>query len=113
MRNNLRREFFAQAGQRVRVALTWWAIADASPYTNVVLDTDLDLWIKSPANRLLTASISDDNNYELVDFNAPETGIYSLLVVASGGRPADAPPNYFGIAVATTRYSVYLPAILR
>jgi hypothetical protein len=108
----LSRYFFAQAGQRIRVAIAWWAIADASPYTNDVLDTDLELVINGPTGGLMGTSLSNDNNYELVDFVATTTGIHLLAVVIED-RPPTAPPNYVGIAVATTRYSIYLPAILR
>jgi hypothetical protein len=109
---SLTRRFFAQAGQRVRVAIAWWAIADASPYTNDVLDTDLELVVLGPTGWPMGTSLSEDNNYELVDFVATTTGIHTLAVVIED-RPPNAPPNYVGIAVATSRYSVYLPTILR
>jgi hypothetical protein len=96
------------------VAIAWWAIADASPYSNDILDTDLHLMVSvgnPPVG--VAASTSRDNNYELVDFVAPETGVYVIHVFNSLNSSPTAAPNYVGIAVATTRYSVYLPAILR
>lgn len=76
--NGLKRHFFAQSGQRVRIAIAWWAIADALPYSNDTLDTDLQLWVIAPSNSPVVASSSRDNNYELVDFVAPETGVYRI-----------------------------------
>ena len=108
----LNRDFSAQTGQRVRVAIAWWAIADSSPYSNDILDVNLNMWIEGPAGHPVIASNSQDNNYELVDFIAPESGVYQIHIYKSINSSPTPATNWVGIAVATTRYSVYLPGIL-
>lgn len=68
----------AKAGQRVRVVASWWV--NATPSYHYELETDFDLQIKKPDNTFMTGSSSTDNNYEMVDFIAPVTGLYRIEV---------------------------------
>lgn len=106
--------FWALSGQRVRCALAWWATADSEPYAAEVLDKDLDLRVRVPSSPnygIAFTSTSFDNNLELVDFTAPETGWYTLEVVKALRTRADAPETPYGVAIVTTRPS-YLPLVL-
>ena len=70
--------------------------------------------VRNPSGNYFANSISGsyDNNYELVDFIAPDTGVYTLEVYKSYLTSPSDPGNTVGIALVTTRYSVYLPAIM-
>jgi hypothetical protein len=46
-------------------------------------DTDLDLYVTSPSNRLV-AQDDDDTDLCLIRFRAPEEGIYTIRVVNRG-----------------------------
>jgi hypothetical protein len=81
--------FTATAGQTVRVAIAWDSLTDAimgttSPTTDV-LKADLDLRVTGPApfgQAILASSHSYDNSYEIVEFTAPATGVYTARVHA-------------------------------
>jgi hypothetical protein len=76
-----RSEIITHAGQRVRIAIVWWSNADgpSNNYANDALDLDLDLKVKGPSGNYFPGSVSSrfDNNYELVDFVAPYSGLYT------------------------------------
>ena len=99
----INRYITAKAGKRVRVAIAWWALSDCTNVTNCSdssdrLATDLDLYVYDPNGNIVSASTesggdeedggyingsvsaSYDNNYELVDFNAPVTGTYRIRI---------------------------------
>jgi len=79
----LERPFYANKGERIRVAISWWARADCPDRANCLfdrLDTDLDLYVRAPNGTTVDSSLSYDNNYEIVDFTAPETGQYTIRV---------------------------------
>lgn len=105
--------FWAIRGQRVRCSLAWWATADSEPYASDILDNDLDLLVKAPDLSYPSGSISAsfDNNVELVDFTAPQTGWYTLSVQKSQRTRVDAPPTVYGIGIMTTR-ETHLPFIV-
>jgi hypothetical protein len=68
------------AGQRVRVAIAWdsRSAGGAGPDT---LGADLDLRVRAPNNvTIVASSISIQNTWELVDFVAPTTGLYDILI---------------------------------
>lgn len=71
-------KIWADAGQRVRVVASWWA--NAFPAVHYELETDFDLQVKTPDNILMAGSSSTDNNYEMVDFIAPVSGLYRIEV---------------------------------
>jgi hypothetical protein len=67
------------AGQRVRAVLVWnsdpsWAGWPSQP------GADLDLTVVGPGGGAVAVSASLDNSFELVDFVAPTSGEYRLLV---------------------------------
>jgi hypothetical protein len=68
------------------------------------LDTDLDLYISGPDGYSVTYSGSWDNNYELVDFVAQQTGQYTIGVYK---RSASEDSNFLGIA--WVKDATYLP----
>jgi len=110
---NLERTFYAKEGDWIRVAIAWWAHADTpgNNYSFDRLDTDLDLRIKDPNNQYISnvSSLSWDNNYEMVEFVAPQTGEYKIAVRKVR---ADEPANYIGIAFVRL-YRVYIPVVLK
>lgn len=110
---DLERSFYAKRGDLIRVAIAWWAHADTSGnnYSFDRLDTDLDLRIKDPNNQYISnvSSLSWDNNYEMVEFVAPQTGEYKIAVRKVR---ADEPSNYLGIAFVRL-HRVYIPLVLK
>jgi hypothetical protein len=109
----LERNFHADRGNLVRIAIAWWSNADipGNNYSFDRLDTDLDLRIKDPNNQYIpnVSSLSWDNNYEMVEFVAPQTGDYRIVVRKVR---ADEPSNYLGIAFVRL-YRVYIPLVLK
>jgi hypothetical protein len=104
------------AGQRVRIAISWWATADGPPnYTNDKLDFDFDLKVKNPSGVYFTNSTSTsyDNNYELVDLEVSQTGTYTIEVYNTWQTDPAAFANYVGIALVIPRYYIYLPVVLK
>lgn len=107
--SNISRTFTAQPGERVRVAISWWASPDGSrindpSYLNIyALDTDYDLRIKDPFGNYITwssyLSMSFANNYELVEFNAPHTGTYTIEIYNSFNSSPSAVHGAIGIAL--------------
>jgi subtilisin family serine protease len=110
---DLERSFYAQKGNLIRVAISWWSNADlpGNDYSFDRLDTDLDLRIKHYDQYLSGIySLSHDNNYEMVEFVAPADGIYKIVIRK---HRADEPSNYLGIALARIQNYNYLPAVLK
>jgi hypothetical protein len=69
----------AQAGQKVRAAISWNSLPDDNHFPiNDVLNADLDLVVFGPTDNFVTNSNSYDNNYEIVEFTAPTTGQYRI-----------------------------------
>jgi hypothetical protein len=116
--NYMYRYFRATAGERIRVAISWWSNPDSpgNNYSFDRLDTDLDLRIQCcDGNYGLVPgafSASWDNNYELVDFNATQTGLYRIAVYKAQARNNET-INYVGIALVKAMYKVYLPLVVR
>lgn len=110
---DLERTFYANRGNLIRVAIAWWTHADTpgNDYSFDRLDTDLDLRIKGPNNQYISdvSSLSWDNNYEMVEFVAPQTGEYKITVRKVR---ADEPSNYLGIAFVRL-HRVYIPLVLK
>lgn len=108
------RYFTARGGDRVRVAIAWWSHADCTSQFACNfdrLDTDLDLGIVGPDGQYVQNawSASHDNNYELVDFVAPQTGQYRIEVIKARATETF---NDLGIAVVRL-HQLYLPTALR
>jgi hypothetical protein len=85
---------------RVRVALSWNSkVADAMGVpVSSELDADLDLVVRGgPKQKVVAESNSFDSSIELVDFVAPEPGIYFIQIKATGTLPSDF-FSHFGIA---------------
>jgi hypothetical protein len=108
----------AVVGERVRAAIAW----DSNPSVDFTMDgsdplsTDFDLYIKAPsgANVIEAISTSSDNNYEIVEFSAPETGEYKMRVCYfPRGSVSESANLALGLAWVRFRYRVYLPVILR
>ncbi|MDF1514653.1 MAG: S8 family serine peptidase, partial [Anaerolineae bacterium] len=113
---NLERRFYADQGDLIRVVIAWWAHADTpgNNYSFDQLDTDLDLRIKAPNGQWVSSasSLSYDNNYEMVQFLAPQTGEY---IIAVRKARANEDSNYLGIALVRIPlpYRVYLPGVMK
>jgi subtilisin family serine protease len=110
----LYRYFTANRGDFIRVTIAWWSNADCSAINNCNfdrLDTDLHLGVLDPDGQWVPGawSASWDNNYELVEFVAPETGTYRIAVYK---ERADESSNYLGIALVRL-HRVYIPLVLR
>jgi hypothetical protein len=74
--------FSANMGETVRFAVAWSSHAEKKD--KVVLnnlEADLDLMVFDPARNMVGHSLYCDNNYEIVEFTAPATGVYEARVV--------------------------------
>ncbi len=84
----------ATQGQKVRVALSWTAYTYASVYP-MQPGADIDLQVYSPSGSLVAYHVSNDDNFELVEFTAPTSGTYRVCAFKySFGVPY----AYLGIA---------------
>jgi subtilisin family serine protease len=94
----INQEFSAKKGERVRVAIAW---AHKSPGGDKLTQptTDLDLTVLDPGGVVLATSASFDNNYEIVEFIAPLTGIYRARITNFRASPGD---EFIGLAVSRT-----------
>jgi len=108
--------FDADQGDLIRVAIAWYAHADTpdNNYSFDRLDTDLDLRIKDPDGNYVSgaSSVSLDNNYEMVQFLAPQDGWHRIVVRKYRAGESS---NYLGIALVRIPlpYRVYLPAVMK
>ncbi|HSB12109.1 MAG TPA: S8 family serine peptidase [Blastocatellia bacterium] len=75
---------FATAGQLVRVVISWLVPIDAN-LTNYTF-ADADLSVSSPNHSQTWTSTSFDNNFEIVEFTAPQTGVYSVQACYKAGQ---------------------------
>jgi hypothetical protein len=84
-------------GPRVRVVIVWAANPDtgSEKYPNEP-NADLDLLIVGPSG-VVAYSVSEDNTYEIVDFNATGSGSYTIRVMRSGCE-VNYPPGYLAWA---------------
>lgn len=109
----LERNFYANRGDLIRVVIVWWANADApsNDYSFDRLDTDLDLRVKYPDGQYVSGvnSLSFDNNYEMVEFIAPQTAVYKIAIRKVR---ADESSNSIGIAFVRL-HRVYIPVVLK
>ncbi|MCC7201731.1 MAG: S8 family serine peptidase [Nitrospirae bacterium] len=71
--------FEATAGQVVRAVIVWAATPTYAYYNNQP-GVDLDMYVYRPSGAEVARSVSWDNTYEIVEFTAPETGLYRLRV---------------------------------
>jgi hypothetical protein len=67
------------APSKVRVAIAWSAYSDG---IFDYLDADFDFYVYDPSSVMAAASGSFDNNYEIVSFDATETGTYRVEIQA-------------------------------
>ncbi len=116
--NYMYRYFRATAGERIRAAISWWSSADSpgNNYSFDRLDTDLNLGVEccdGAYNMVPGAwSASWDNNYELLDFYAPQTGLYRVAIHKAAVYNNET-TNYVGIALVKAMYKIYLPIVIR
>lgn len=111
---NLYRYFTAEKGDFIRVAISWWSNAscpDASNCSYDRLDTDLNLGAQFSNGSWVPGawSASFDNNYELIEFVAPESGTYSIAVHKASASETS---NSLGTALLRL-HRAYLPLILK
>ena len=99
--------FYAAKGERVRVAIAWYSNVSCLAQANCsdALSTNLNLYIYAPDQTIpFQSSTSIYNNYEIVEFIAPETGQYMLEPRKASGNETG---NTVGIAVA--KDAIFLP----
>jgi hypothetical protein len=75
---------FATAGQTVRVVISWLVPIDAN-FINYTF-ADADLTVSNPSHTQTWTSASFDNNFEIVEFTAPETGVYPVQACYKSGQ---------------------------
>ena len=75
---------FATAGQTVRVVISWLVPIDANLTTYTFADADLS--VSSPSHSQTWTSASFDNNFEIVEFTAPQTGVYTVQACYKAGQ---------------------------
>jgi hypothetical protein len=110
----LYRYFTAEKGDFIRVAISWWSNAscpDANNCSYDRLDTNLNLGAQFSSESWVPGawSASFDNNYELIEFVAPESGTYRIAVHKASANETS---NSLGIALLRL-HRVYLPLILK
>lgn len=110
----LYRYFTAEKGDFIRIAISWWSNAscpDASNCSYDRLDTNLNLGAQFSNGSWVPGawSASFDNNYELIEFIAPESGTYRIAVHKASANETS---NSLGIALLRL-HRVYLPLILK
>lgn len=101
---------YARSGQRIRAVISWESNPNAQ-HTFDPLSTDLDLIVFGPSGVFVASSLSFDNNYEIVDFIAPETGNYRIQVRA-WKRSQESANLGFGLAWISIN-NIHLPLIIR
>jgi len=112
LHSDLEREFYAAEGDLIRIAISWWSNPDGfeTDCAEDRLDTDLDLRIKDPDDEhvLGASSVSFESNYEMTQFRAPKTGVYTIHVHKAR---ADEPSNTLGVAFLRIPlpYRSYIP----
>ena len=91
--------FSATAGKTVRVVIAWDSTpsqpAPGATPTSDPLNADLDLTVYSPSITVVATSNSHDNSYEIVEFTAPTTGVYTARISAPR---FDGTSEYLGFA---------------
>ena len=107
-------QFMAKSGEKVRVALTWDSNAAGlgENYATDPLQTDFDLVIFDPDMQIATDgySASWDNSYELVDFYAWKTGVYTIGVYKKSMNESS---NWIGLAWTKGYHICLLPLVIR
>ncbi len=116
----LRQSFFATQGDLIRVAIAWWSEADPPPAYPALgddaLTSNFNLYVWDSNENLVSSgySASWDNNYEIVQFSAPQTGLYEIGAYKSPNGTTES-DNQLGIAVLRIQlpHRVYLPLTMR
>jgi len=106
--SSLSRYFNANQGERIRVAIAWSSNADSDTnnYSFDRLDTDYDLRVYGTSATPVATSLSLKNNYEIVEFVAPETTQYRITV-----KKQAATEDYNSVAIAWVKQATYLPDV--
>jgi len=91
--------FSTSAGKTVRVVIAWDSTpaqptAGATPVSDP-LNADLDLTLYAPNGTPVASSYSHDNSYEIVEFTAATTGVYTARISAPR---FDGASEYLGFA---------------
>ncbi len=110
----LYRYFTAEKGDFMRIAISWWSNASCPDANNCGydrLDTNLNLGAQFSNGTWVPGawSASFDNNYELIEFVAPESGTYRIAVHKASASETS---NSLGIALLRLQ-RVFLPLILK
>jgi len=64
--------------------ISWLVPIDANLTTYTFADADLT--VSSPSHAQVWTSASFDNNFEIVEFTAPETGVYTVQACYKAGQ---------------------------
>jgi hypothetical protein len=110
--------FTASQGERIRVAIAWFASADIPPAPPSLpwdlLLTNYQLYVYKPSGGdPISYTASWDNNYELADFVAPETGQYQIRIYRQPEGDYNEQSNSIGIAWVTPNlYHVFLSGVM-
>ncbi|HKZ76440.1 MAG TPA: PPC domain-containing protein, partial [Actinomycetota bacterium] len=89
----LNRTFGASVGQRVRVVMAYSHKGASTTQPS----SDLDMRVLRPGGASVGTSLSFDNTYEIVEFFAPVTGVYTIRINSFRGS---AGTEFIGWAVS-------------
>jgi hypothetical protein len=106
---NVSRSFHATRGERIRVALAWFSNGDPFYFLDG-LTVNYNLQVMAPSGVQVTDgySASWDNANELVEFVAPETGIYTIRAIRSA---SDTSTESNELGIAWSKQATYLPDV--
>ncbi len=71
---------YVPAGRQVRACLSFDSVVTGATYASDALVSDLDLYVYGPNGQLVAWSVSGVNPFEVVQFTAATSGIYTVMV---------------------------------
>jgi hypothetical protein len=106
---NVSRSFHATRGERIRVALAWFSNGDPFYFLDG-LTVNYNRQVMAPSGVQVTDgySASWDSTNELVEFVAPETGIYTIRAIRSA---SDTSTESNELGIAWSKQATYLPDV--
>jgi len=99
--NRIERSIYLPLGRNTRVAISWansgdYTLAHRTDYKPI--GKDYDLRIYDPSGNYIGGSTSGNNSYEVVDFTAPTSGTYKIVINEYSDTDSNTPMQ-LGLAI--------------